>query len=133
MGWHSAADRSGARSAAAVPLSRMRDGMNLLSSIDTSERPVTAVESDELWYKDAIIYQTHVKAFADSNDDGIGDFYGLTSRLDYLQDLGVNTLWLQPFYPSPGREAGYDISDYRSLNPDFGTMKDFRRFMTEAK
>src|ERR1700684_3649941 len=87
----------------------------------------------EEWYKDAIIYQLHVKAFADSNDDGIGDFKGLTQRLDYLQELGVTALWLLPFYPSPGRDDGYDISDYRRINADFGTMIDFRRFMTEAK
>ena len=89
--------------------------------------------TDELWYKDAIIYQLHVKAFADSNNDGIGDFAGLTEKLDYLQDLGVTTLWLLPFYPSPGRDDGYDIADYGDINPDFGTMKDFRRFIQEAK
>ena len=91
------------------------------------------LESDELWFKDAIIYQLHVKAFADSNSDGIGDFAGLTEKLDYLEDLGVTALWLLPFYPSPGRDDGYDISDYRHINPDFGTMQDFRRFMQEAK
>ncbi len=89
--------------------------------------------TDELWFKDAIIYQLHVKAFSDNNNDGIGDFAGLTSRLDYLKDLGVTTLWLLPFYPSPGRDDGYDIADYGSLNSDFGTMRDFRRFMQEAK
>jgi maltose alpha-D-glucosyltransferase/alpha-amylase len=88
---------------------------------------------DDLWYKDAIIYQLHVKAFSDSNNDGIGDFAGLTEKLDYLQDLGVTALWLLPFYPSPGRDDGYDIADYRHINPDFGTMADFRRFMHEAK
>ncbi len=72
---------------------------------------------DELWYKDAIIYQLHVKAFADSNNDGIGDFAGLTEKLDYLQDLGVTALWLLPFYPSPGQDDGYDIADYRRINP----------------
>jgi maltose alpha-D-glucosyltransferase/alpha-amylase len=87
---------------------------------------------DDQWYKDAIVYQLHVKAFADSNNDGIGDFAGLTERLDYLQDLGVTALWLLPFYPSPGRDDGYDIADYRRINPDFGTMRDFRRFMSEA-
>ena len=92
-----------------------------------------AASTDGLWYKDAIIYQLHVKAFADSNEDGIGDFIGLTQRLDYLQDLGVNTLWLLPFYPSPGRDDGYDIADYRRINPDFGNLRDFRRFMVEAK
>src|SRR6187200_2592140 len=81
----------------------------------------------------AIIYQLHVKAFADSNHDGIGDFGGLTEKLDYLQDLGVTALWLLPFYPSPGRDDGYDISDYRHINPDLGTLQDFRRFMQEAK
>jgi maltose alpha-D-glucosyltransferase / alpha-amylase len=88
---------------------------------------------DGLWYKDAILYQLHVKAFADSNGDGIGDFAGLTERLGYLHDLGITTVWLLPFYPSPGRDDGYDISDYRRINPDFGTMKDFRRFITEAR
>jgi maltose alpha-D-glucosyltransferase / alpha-amylase len=107
--------------------------MNLMSSIDTKQQPATALDGDELWYKDAIIYQLHVKAFADSNNDGIGDFAGLTEKLDYLQDLGVTALWLLPFYPSPGRDDGYDIADYGAINADFGTMKDFRRFIVEAK
>ena len=99
----------------------------------TDIRTVPKLESDELWFKDAIIYQLHVKAFADSNNDGIGDFAGLTEKLDYLEDLGVTALWLLPFYPSPGRDDGYDISDYRAINADFGTMSDFRRFMQEAR
>jgi len=99
----------------------------------TKIRADRCVQTDDLWYKDAIIYQLHVKAFADSNNDGIGDFAGLTSKLDYLQELGVTTLWLLPFYPSPGRDDGYDIADYGSVNPDFGSMKDFRRFISEAK
>ena len=107
--------------------------MNLLSAIDTRELSVTDLEGDNLWYKDAVIYQLHVKAFADSNNDGIGDFAGLTEKLGYLQELGVTTLWLLPFYPSPGRDDGYDISDYGSVNPDFGSMKDFKRFIQEAK
>ena len=107
--------------------------MNILSSVDTAELPVTDLDHDELWYKDAIIYQLHVKAFADSNNDGIGDFAGLTEKLDYLQELGVTALWLLPFYPSPGRDDGYDIADYGAINPDFGTMKDFKRFIQEAK
>ncbi|MDP1584215.1 MAG: maltose alpha-D-glucosyltransferase [Bradyrhizobium sp.] len=106
--------------------------MNVMSSIDAKELPIKDV-IDELWYKDAIIYQLHVKAFADSNNDGIGDFAGLTEKLGYLQELGVTTLWLLPFYPSPGRDDGYDIADYGAINPDFGTMKDFRRFIVEAK
>lgn len=93
----------------------------------------TTQSDDPLWYKDAIVYQLHVKAFADSNNDGIGDFEGLTGKLDYLQDLGVTALWLLPFYPSPGKDDGYDIADYRQINPDFGTMRDFRRFLHEAK
>jgi maltose alpha-D-glucosyltransferase/alpha-amylase len=107
--------------------------MNILSSIDDTELPVTDLDGDELWYKDAIIYQLHVKAFADSNNDGIGDFVGLTEKLGYLQELGVTALWLLPFYPSPGRDDGYDIADYGTINPDFGTMKDFKRFIQEAK
>ncbi|MDE2601645.1 MAG: maltose alpha-D-glucosyltransferase [Bradyrhizobium sp.] len=106
--------------------------MNVMSSIDAKEQPATETV-DELWYKDAIIYQLHVKAFADSNNDGIGDFAGLTEKLGYLQDLGVTALWLLPFYPSPGRDDGYDIADYGDINPDFGSMKDFRRFIIEAK
>ena len=102
--------------------------MNVLPQID-----VQAKAGNDLWYKDAIIYQLHVKAFADSNNDGIGDFEGLTQKLDYLQDLGVTTVWLLPFYPTPGRDDGYDIADYRQVNPDFGTLADFRRFMHEAK
>ncbi len=87
---------------------------------------------DPLWYKDAIIYQMHVKAFHDANGDGIGDFAGLRQRLDYIQELGVNTLWLLPFYPSPMRDDGYDIADYTSVHPDFGTLEDFREFVAEA-
>ena len=106
--------------------------MNVMSSIDAKELPSNDT-GDELWYKDAIIYQLHVKAFADSNNDGIGDFAGLTEKLGYLQELGVTVLWLLPFYPSPGRDDGYDIADYGDINRDFGTMKDFRRFIVEAK
>ncbi|MBU1223713.1 MAG: maltose alpha-D-glucosyltransferase [Gammaproteobacteria bacterium] len=91
-----------------------------------------AQEQDPLWYKDAIIYELHVKAFFDGNGDGMGDFPGLIAKLDYLQELGVNTLWLLPFYPSPGRDDGYDISDYHTIHPGFGEMADFRRFIDEA-
>ena len=90
------------------------------------------VAADPLWYKDAIIYQLHVKAFFDTTDDGIGDFQGLTRKLDYLVDLGVTALWLLPFYPSPLRDDGYDIADYRSINPAYGTMSDFRAFVRAA-
>lgn len=87
---------------------------------------------DPLWYKDAIIYQLHVRAYCDSNGDGIGDFPGLTSKLDYLKDLGINTLWLLPFYPSPLRDDGYDISNYHDIHPDYGTLNDFKHFLEEA-
>jgi len=85
-----------------------------------------------LWYKDAIIYQVHVRAFYDSSGDGNGDFRGLAQRLDYLQDLGVNAIWLMPFFPSPLRDDGYDISDYRSVNPTYGTLDDFKAFLDAA-
>ncbi|RUL85926.1 maltose alpha-D-glucosyltransferase [Tautonia sociabilis] len=88
--------------------------------------------SDPLWYKDAIIYELHVRAFFDSNGDGIGDFPGLTEKLDYLQDLGVTALWLLPFYPSPLKDDGYDIAHYRSINPSYGTRRDFKVFVREA-
>jgi maltose alpha-D-glucosyltransferase / alpha-amylase len=87
---------------------------------------------DPLWFKDAIIYELHVRAFCDGNGDGIGDFPGLCSKLDYLQELGVNTIWLLPFYPSPMKDDGYDIADYRGVHPDYGTLRDFRRFVREA-
>jgi maltose alpha-D-glucosyltransferase / alpha-amylase len=87
---------------------------------------------DPLWYKDAVIYEVHVRAFADSDGDGIGDFRGLTSRLDYLQDLGVTAIWLLPFYPSPLKDDGYDIADYNEVNPSYGDIADVRLFIREA-
>jgi maltose alpha-D-glucosyltransferase/alpha-amylase len=89
-------------------------------------------DSDPLWYKDAIIYEVHVRAFYDSNADGIGDFPGLTQKLPYLHDLGVTCLWLLPFYPSPLRDDGYDIADYTSINPIYGTLDDFKRLVDAA-
>ncbi|KQT90395.1 maltose alpha-D-glucosyltransferase [Methylobacterium sp. Leaf466] len=88
--------------------------------------------SDPQWYRDAIIYQIHVKSFFDANNDGIGDFEGLTQKLDYVRDLGVTAIWLMPFYPSPLRDDGYDIGDYREVNPSYGTMEEFRRFVDAA-
>lgn len=87
---------------------------------------------DPLWYKDAVIYQVHVKAFFDANDDGIGDFEGLIQKLDYIVSLGVNTIWILPFYPSPRRDDGYDIAEYTGVSPDYGTLEDARRFIEEA-
>ena len=102
-----------------------------LPSFDT---PASAghIVDDPLWYKDAVIYQLNVKSFFDSNDDGIGDFAGLTSKLGYLRDLGVNTIWLMPFYPSPLKDDWYDISDYTNIHPQFGTLDDFRSMLREA-
>jgi maltose alpha-D-glucosyltransferase / alpha-amylase len=94
--------------------------------------PAAAPAEDALWYKDAVIYEVHVRAFLDSNDDGIGDFQGLTSKLDYIQDLGVNVIWLLPFYPSPQKDDGYDIADYHNVHPSYGTRADFRNFVREA-
>jgi len=96
------------------------------------ESAAVEIDDDPLWYKDAIIYQMHVKAFFDANDDGIGDFAGLTRKLDYIQELGVNTIWLLPFYPSPQRDDGYDIADYLDVSRDYGSLDDFRRFVDEA-
>ena len=84
------------------------------------------------WYKDAVIYQLHVKAFADANGDGIGDFAGLIEKLPYVQDLGATAIWLLPFYPSPLRDDGYDIADYRGVHPAYGTLRDVRDFIREA-
>jgi len=94
--------------------------------------PSTVFSRDPHWYKDAIIYQLHVRAFSDSNGDGIGDFGGLIERLDYLRDLGITAIWLLPFYPSPLRDDGYDIADYTSVHPSYGSLADFKRFLREA-
>ncbi len=101
--------------------------MQKRSRIDASR-----ISDDPLWYKDAVIYELHVRAFFDGNGDGIGDFAGLTEKLDYLQDLGVDTLWVLPFYPSPMRDDGYDIADYRNVHPDYGTRRDFLQFVRAA-
>jgi maltose alpha-D-glucosyltransferase/alpha-amylase len=99
----------------------------------TSRRAASSPLSDDpLWYKDAIIYQVHVKSFFDANNDGVGDFPGLIAKLDYIAELGVNTIWLLPFYPSPRRDDGYDIADYRNVHPDYGTLADLRHFIQGA-
>ena len=90
------------------------------------------INDGALWYKDAIIYELHIKAFMDSNGDGIGDFKGLLQKLDYLEELGVTAIWLLPFYPSPLRDDGYDIADYTKINPTYGDLKDFKKFLDEA-
>jgi maltose alpha-D-glucosyltransferase/alpha-amylase len=97
-----------------------------------STRAEARLSEDPEWYKDALIYELHVRAFADSNRDGIGDFGGLLQKLDYLADLGVTALWLLPFYPSPLRDGGYDISDYLGVNPSYGSLEDFKRVLDAA-
>ncbi|TWI52750.1 maltokinase [Pseudomonas duriflava] len=96
-----------------------------------SRKPAAFID-DPLWYKDAVIYQVHVKSFFDANNDGIGDFPGLIEKLDYIASLGVNTIWLLPFYPSPRKDDGYDIAEYRGIHPDYGSMADAKRFIAEA-
>jgi maltose alpha-D-glucosyltransferase / alpha-amylase len=97
-----------------------------------SKKPLIAQKHDPLWYKDAVIYQVHIKSFFDANNDGVGDFEGLIQKLDYIFELGVNVIWLLPFYPSPRRDDGYDISDYRNVHREYGDMHDVRRFIAEA-
>ena len=87
---------------------------------------------NNLWYRDAIFYEVHVKCFYDSNNDGIGDFEGMRQKLDYLKTLGIDCIWLLPFYKSPLKDDGYDISDYYSIQPEYGTMDDFQRFLDDA-
>ena len=95
-------------------------------------QPITPQAEDPTWYKDAVIYQLHLKSFFDGNNDGIGDFKGLIEKLDYIAELGVTAIWMLPFYPSPRRDDGYDIADYRGVHPDYGTLADVRRFIEAA-
>ena len=99
--------------------------------IRSTETPRIAAmpEENRLWYKDAVIYEVHVRAFYDSVGDGHGNFQSLTQKLDYLQDLGITAIWLLPFYPSPLRDDGYDIADYTSIHPQYGTLEDFKAFL----
>ena len=97
-----------------------------------AKRNRDGLDRDPFWYKTGVIYELHVRAFLDSNGDGVGDFRGLTSKLDYLKDLGVTAIWLLPFYPSPLRDDGYDIADYYNVHPNYGTLEDFEMFLVEA-
>jgi maltose alpha-D-glucosyltransferase/alpha-amylase len=122
--------------AVALPV---QERLDELHAVEAAERPPSpavrrqaTLVDDPHWYKDAIIYQLHVKAYQDSSGDGLGDFVGLTSRLDYIASLGVTAIWLLPFYPSPLRDDGYDIADYTNVHPDYGTRRDFRTFVREA-
>ena len=98
-------------------------------ALETTEIDTTG---DPTWYRDAVIYQLNVKAFFDTNDDGVGDFKGVAAKLDYVKDLGVNTIWLMPFYPSPLRDDGYDIAEYEDVHPQYGSLEDFRHMLAEA-
>jgi maltose alpha-D-glucosyltransferase / alpha-amylase len=111
-----------------MPDTKSRKASSTASSVTATAK----TSGDALWYLDAVIYELHVKAFYDANGDGIGDFRGLTEKLDYIADLGVNTLWLLPFYPSPFRDDGYDVADYTNVHPAYGTRQDFRNFVREA-
>jgi len=106
--------------------------MNAPVSHITLETVEIDTRDDPLWYRDAVIYQLNVKAFFDSNNDGMGDFQGLSAKLDYVKELGVNTIWLMPFYPSPLRDDGYDISEYEDVHPQYGSLADFREMLAEA-
>jgi maltose alpha-D-glucosyltransferase / alpha-amylase len=107
-----------------------------LAIVDPEQRSIelgsTDTDADPLWYRDAVIYQLNVKAFFDSDGDGMGDFKGVTSKLDYVKELGVNTIWLMPFYPSPLRDDGYDIAGYENIHPEYGTLDDFRLMLEQA-
>ncbi len=103
-----------------------------LDATPARARPCEPTADEPLWYLDAVIYELHIKAYADADDDGIGDFRGLTEHLAHVQSLGVNTIWLLPFYPSPQRDDGYDVADYAAVHPSYGTLDDFRAFVVEA-
>ena len=105
---------------------------HLTAPFDAASSAPSAAEDDPLWYKDAVIYQAHIKSFFDSNNDGIGDFRGMTQKLDYLQGLGITCVWLLPFFPSPLKDDGYDIAEYRSVHPSYGTLEDFTAFVSAA-
>jgi maltose alpha-D-glucosyltransferase/alpha-amylase len=100
-------------------------------TVDMISQPPSTGD-DPLWYKDAVIYQLHIKSFFDADNDGVGDFMGLLQKLDYVAELGVTAIWLLPFYPSPRRDDGYDIADYRGVHPDYGTLEDVKRFIAAA-
>ena len=100
--------------------------------ISAEEAARLQAPGDPLWYEDAVIYQLHIKSFFDANNDGVGDFAGLIAKLDYIAGLGVTAIWLLPFYPSPRRDDGYDIAEYKGVHPDYGNMADVRRFVQQA-
>src|SRR5262249_600803 len=108
------------------------DGRGPAAVIGDRRARVVTLHDDPLWYKDAILYEVHVRAFYDSDSDGVGDFRGLTPKLDYLQDLGVTAIWVLPFYPSPLRDDGYDIADYYNVHEDYGALRDVKQLVRQA-
>src|SRR5829696_604822 len=131
------ASGSRARTRPPVPSRRRRDrarcGRDPRVSAEPTAATAPAVGRAPRWYEDAVIYELHVRAFADSNGDGVGDLRGLLTKLDHVRDLGADTIWLLPFYPSPLRDDGYDTAEYKGVHPMYGTLGDFRAFMREAK
>src|SRR5271169_1165426 len=111
----------------ALPLALLMAASGLVA------QSTTAPSSDSIWWKHAVIYEIYPRSFQDSNGDGVGDLNGIASRLDYLQALGVDAIWISPMYPSPQVDFGYDISDYENVDPQYGTLKDFDRLLAEAK
>src|ERR1041384_6793476 len=107
-------------------------GTRLRGTVPPMSEPGHWFESNPNWFKTAVFYEIHIRAFFDGNDDGSGDFRGLEQKLDYLQWLGVDCIWMLPFYPSPLRDGGYDIADFYGINPDYGTVEDFRAFVEAA-
>ncbi len=111
---------------------RPQDPITLEVPVGMLHHSAIRVEDDPVWYRDVIIYEVHVRAFSDSNGDGLGDFQGLAGKLDYLQDLGVSAIWVLPFCPSPWRDDGYDISNFTDVHSAYGTLRDFQSFLKEA-
>src|ERR671924_1370290 len=106
--------------------------MSAQSPAASPARERSPAPADQYWYKDAVIYQLHVKSYRDSNADGYGDFKGLIEKIDYIAQLGATCIWLLPFYPSPLKDDGYDIASYESINPTYGTIEDFKAFLDAA-
>ena len=104
-----------------------------LSASAQNAKPIQASKDSDPWWKHAVIYEIYPRSFQDSNGDGIGDINGITTHLDYLQELGIDAIWITPIYPSPQVDFGYDVADYEAIDPQFGTMEDFDHLAAEAK
>src|SRR5271163_5153048 len=117
----------------AAPVATLSAQTNTAAKAASATSAKSAAESNDQWWKGAVVYEIYPRSFQDSNGDGIGDLNGITSRLDYLKVLGVDAIWLSPIYPSPQVDFGYDISNYEAIDPQYGTLKDFDRLVAEAK